>query len=65
MIVNLRSGNRNAGRWMMEKRNIKEDIKRYFKSDISFIEGIAVMTDTDNSQSAAVAYYGDISFSTE
>ncbi|HEX7027661.1 MAG TPA: DUF3047 domain-containing protein [Gammaproteobacteria bacterium] len=26
------------------------------------MEGIAIMTDTDNSQSAATAYYGDIYF---
>ena len=62
ILVALQSGNALAGRWIQEKRNVREDLKRYFGEDIRYVEGIAIMTDTDNSQSAATAYYGDIYF---
>lgn len=61
-LVALQSGNGRAGQWVHEKRNVREDLKRYFGEDISYVEGIAIMTDTDNSQSAVTAYYGDIYF---
>lgn len=65
IIINLRSGNRQAGRWQSEKRNVAEDIRRHFGENTNYIEGIAIMTDTDDSQSAVTAYYGDIYFSRE
>lgn len=51
------------GRWVNHKADIKKDFKRYFNKDIDIIDGIALMTDTDNSGGEAVAYYGDIYFS--
>lgn len=63
VLMALQSGNERAGQWMYEKRNVREDLKRYFGEDIRYVEGIAIMTDTDNSQSAVTAYYGDIYFS--
>lgn len=51
--------------WMTEKRNVREDFKRYLGLDVQFIDAVALMTDTDNSHQAATAFYGDISFSAE
>jgi hypothetical protein len=65
IMLALRSGNQVAGQWVSEKRNLKADLKTYFKKDIRYIEGIAVMTDTDNTKLSAVAYYGDIFFSAD
>lgn len=62
VLVALQSGNGRAGQWVYEKRNVREDLKRYFGEDIQYVEGIALMTDTDNSQSAVTAYYGDVYF---
>ncbi|HHJ80564.1 MAG TPA: DUF3047 domain-containing protein, partial [Candidatus Tenderia electrophaga] len=36
-----------------------------FGEDISEINAIAIMTDSDNTQQKAVAYYGDLFFSAE
>lgn len=62
VLVALQSGNGRAGQWVYEKRNVREDLQRYFGEGIRYVEAIAIMTDTDNSQSAVTAYYGDISF---
>lgn len=59
----LRSGNAAAGKWVMEKRNIRNDFKRLFGEDIQAIDAVAIMTDTDNSDQQATAWYGDIRFS--
>jgi hypothetical protein len=62
MIV-IRSGNKHAGKWMYEKRNIIEDYRRAFGEEPGKITGIAIMTDTDNTGESASAWYGDIKLS--
>ena len=54
-----------AGQWVSEKRNVREDMKRAFGKDFDKIDAIAIMTDTDNSGAKASAVYGDIFFSAE
>lgn len=61
MIV-LESGADKAGQWVSESRNLYEDYRKAFGDDPPAISGVAVMTDTDNTQESAVAYYGDIVF---
>jgi hypothetical protein len=65
IIVPLQSGDRDAGRWRDEKRNVKQDLVRYFGEEFQTVEGIAVMTDTDNSKSAAISYFGDLVFTAQ
>ncbi len=61
MIV-IESGADKAGQWVAESRNVYEDYQNAFGNDPPDISGVAVMTDTDNTQESAVAYYGDITF---
>jgi len=56
IMIPLRSNQDEAGTWQHEKINIKEDLMQY-------IDGVAIMTDADNSQGTASASYGDIYFS--
>lgn len=65
VLVALQSGNARAGQWVSEKRHVREDLKRYFGEDIRYVEAIAIMTDTDNSQSAVTAYYDSIYFTVQ
>jgi hypothetical protein len=60
-VIAVRSGN--AGTWFNEKRDVRTDFKRLFGEDISQLDAVALMTDTDNSGQAATAWYGDIFFS--
>ena len=61
MIV-IESGEAKVGQWVTESRNLYEDYQKAFGGDPPPISGVAVMTDTDNTQESAVAYYGDIVF---
>ena len=61
MIV-VESGPQKVGTWVVEERNIYEDYKRAFGEEPPMINGVAIMTDTDNTKEQATAYYGDIVF---
>ncbi len=65
MMLAVRSGSTDTGRWVRERRNVREDLKRLFGEDITHIDAVAVMTDSDNTGQAASAYYGDIYFASE
>ena len=53
----------NLNNWVTVKANVKEDFKRFHDLDVSVLDGIAIMSDTDNSKLKAVAYYQNIYFS--
>jgi hypothetical protein len=61
-MLAVRSGGRELGRWIDEKRDVRQDLARFFGEDIPFIDGVALMTDTDNAGGRASACYGDIFF---
>lgn len=61
-MVVLRSGLQGVGTWMEEERNICEDYRKAFDGEPPMINGVAIMTDTDNTKESAVAYFGDIVF---
>lgn len=65
MMVAARSFNDKTGTWYSERRNVRADFKQLTGKDIQYIDAVAVMTDTDNSQGKATAYYGDIYFTSE
>jgi len=51
--------------WFYESRNVRQDFKRLFSENITAIDGVAIMTDSDNSAQKAAAFYGDIYFTAE
>lgn len=61
MIV-VESGSQKVGMWVEESRNIYEDYKKAFGEEPPMINGVAIMSDTDNTKERATAYYGDIQF---
>ncbi len=61
-MVVVESGPHNLGIWVKESRNIYEDYKRAFGEEPPLINGVAIMSDTDNTKERVVAYYGDIIF---
>lgn len=60
MMLAVRSGAGEAGKWISEERNILEDYRTLFKEDPPHLAGIAIMTDTDNTRSHAEAWYADM-----
>lgn len=58
----VQSGAKHTGKWMAEERNVYQDYIQAFGKRPPMINGIAIMTDTDNTGEMATAYYGDILF---
>jgi hypothetical protein len=58
-IVVLESGPTDRGTWKTEMVNVAEDYRRFFQSEPPDPEGIALLTDADNTKSRAVADYDD------
>ncbi len=61
-MVIVESGPQKVGMWIAEERNIYEDYKKAFGEEPPMINGVAIMSDTDNTKERATAYYGDIVF---
>lgn len=64
MIV-LENREEKVGEWVEENRNVYEDYRKAFGEEPPLVNGIAIMTDTDNTGGAATAFYGDIHFRQE
>jgi hypothetical protein len=62
MIV-IRSGRELAGAWVAEERNVLSDYERVFGKEAKrpVAQGIAILTDSDNTNSRAVGDYAEIS----
>ena len=61
----LASTKDNLNEWVTVKANVKEDFKKFHNLDVNEFDGLAIMSDTDNSKMRAVAYYQNIYFSAE
>ena len=55
----------NLNNWVTVKANVKEDFKKFHDLDVNELDGLAIMSDTDNSKMEAIAYYQNIYFSAE
>ncbi|NVO00230.1 MAG: DUF3047 domain-containing protein [Geobacteraceae bacterium] len=64
-VIAVESGNQHAGIWRHETRRYVDDYRNYFHGDPPYTVAVAIMTDGDNTGSAAEAWYGDIVFSAE
>lgn len=64
MLAQRSSGDKTST-WVTEKRNVYEDFKKLFGAEIRYVDGVALMTDTDNNGGSAKSYYGDIYFTSE
>lgn len=65
MMLAVESGPDKLGRWVEEQRNIAEDYKRLFGGEPGTVDAVAIMSDSDNSDQSATAWYGDIVFTAE
>ncbi len=61
----LSSTQNNLNEWVTVKANVKEDFKKFHNLDVEELDGLAIMSDTDNSKMVAIAYYQNIYFSSK
>ena len=51
--------------WITVKANVREHFKKFHDLDVKELNGVALMTDTDNSKLKAISYYQNIYYSSE
>ncbi len=61
----IASTKKNLNEWVTVKANVKEDFKKFHDLDVNELNGLAIMSDTDNSKMKSVAYYQNIYFSSK
>tara|TARA_B100000963_G_scaffold283203_1_gene251886 strand:- start:3303 stop:3953 length:651 start_codon:yes stop_codon:yes gene_type:complete len=59
----LASTKKNMNEWVTVKANVKEDFKKFHNLDVNELNGVAIMSDTDNSKMKSIAYFQNIYFS--
>tara|TARA_B100000900_G_scaffold410445_1_gene428259 strand:- start:3360 stop:4010 length:651 start_codon:yes stop_codon:yes gene_type:complete len=59
----LASTKDNLNKWVTVKANVKKDFKRFHNLDVNELDGLAIMSDTDNSKKKSIAYFQNIYFS--
>ena len=55
----------NLNEWVTVKANVKEHFKKLHGLDVNELNGVAIMSDTDNSKMKAISYFQNIYFSSE
>ena len=61
----LASTKDNLNEWITVKANVKEDFKRFHNLEVNELDGLAIMSDTDNSKMKSIAYFQNIYFSSQ
>jgi hypothetical protein len=61
----LASTKKNLNEWITVKANVKDDFKKFHNLDVNQLDGLAIMSDTDNSKMKSIAYFQNIYFSAE
>ena len=61
----LATTKKNLNEWVTVKANVKEDFKKFHNLDVNDLDGIAIMSDTDNSKKKSITYYQNIYFSSQ
>ena len=61
----LATTNINDNEWVSVKTNVKNDFKKLHNLNVDELNGVAIMSDTDNSKMKSIAYYQNIFFSSE
>ncbi|MFT7130179.1 MAG: hypothetical protein ACI89U_002301 [Gammaproteobacteria bacterium] len=63
IMIPVRCGIQGLGQWHQESVNVAEDYYRFFGHKIDKAHGVAIMSDSDNANGTAQAYYKNIVFS--
>jgi len=61
----IASTKNNLNEWVTVKANVKDDFKKFHNLDVNELDGLDIMSDTDNSKMKSIAYFQNIYFSAE
>ncbi|MGM0858066.1 MAG: DUF3047 domain-containing protein [Pseudomonadota bacterium] len=62
-LMALQGGTSNVGEWVAEVRDVRDDFATLFGDTVSTIDGVALMSDGDNSGNDATAWFSQLGFS--
>lgn len=60
VMIAVQSGTDSLGHWITEKQNVYQDYKQIFGGDPPAVGAIAIMSDSDNTDGKAEAFYDDL-----
>ncbi len=58
-MIAVRSGAGEDG-WVMERRNVQKDFRRYHDREVDTVDALAIMTDCDDTGQRTEAWYGPV-----
>ena len=61
-MISLRDSTDSVGVWHYETRDVLEDYRTLFDENPGRVTAVALMADTDDTESTCVSYFGDIRF---
>ncbi len=61
-MIAANSGSSRLGEWVTHSRDLRRDWQAAFDDQVESLDGVALMTDADNTGSEASGYYGTIRF---
>ena len=61
----LATTKKNLNTWVTVKANVKQHFKQLHNLDVDELNGVAIMSDTDNSKMKAISYFQNIYFSSK
>jgi len=61
----LATTKKNLNTWVTVKANVKQHFKKLHNLDVDELNGVAIMSDTDNSKMKAISYFQNIYFSSK
>ncbi|PSQ96468.1 MAG: hypothetical protein BRD55_06455 [Bacteroidetes bacterium SW_9_63_38] len=62
--IPVRSGTTDVGTWQVERQNVRRNYRTYFGGNPPPVDGIGIMTDTNDLNASLTTYFGDIVFRT-
>lgn len=62
-LMALQGGPSKVGEWVAEVRNVRDDFATLFGDTVTTIDGVALMSDGDNSGNDATAWFSQLGFS--
>jgi hypothetical protein len=62
MVVVVRSGPAQAGKWVRESRNVRQDYKKLFGSEPPPVSGMRLQINSQHTGTSAESYFADVAF---
>ena len=63
VMIPVKAGREGLGQWHHQQVDVRADFMRVFNTSVDQIDGVAIMSDSDNAKGATRAYFAELYFS--